>query len=124
MKKTKDTLWKDYEEAKAKLNKLEESGNTDDKSYELYLGEVDKLRNELIKYDAIEIENDTKIKQIESENVRDKKRNGTTIITLVVTSAIGLWTVIQTFKFDKDSTVTSTLGQSSLMNTVSKIFKL
>lgn len=122
MHKTKETLWKDYEEAKAKLEILEGSGY--DKAYELYLNEVDRLRNELIKYDAIEFENETKNKQIESENKREKKRNTTNIITLLVTSGIGIWTVVKTFKFDEDSTITSTLGESSLNKVISKIFKV
>lgn len=118
MSKTNEALWKDYKDVNDKLAIID----GDDERYKLLLEERDKLRNELIKLEQIKIETDLKKSQFEVEGEREKTRNMITVGTFAVTTTIGLWTVLKTFKFDETSTVTSTLGRSSITNIVSKIF--
>lgn len=118
MSKTSEALWKDYNDVSEKLTVI----SNDDERYKLLLEERDKLRNELIKLEQIKIETDLKKGQIEVESKREKTRNIITIGTFTVSTTIGLWTVLKTFKFDETSTVTSTLGRSSITNMVSKVF--
>ena len=119
MKKTKETLWNDYEKVSNQIDGLE----LKDEKYETLLEERDKIRNELIKLDTANMDVDLKKLQIEAENKREKIRNGITIGTFVITTGVSVWTVIKTFKFDQGATVTSTLGRTSITNVVSKMFK-
>lgn len=119
MKKTKEALWKDYNDVDEKIKVVD----IDNERYELLLETKDKLRNELIKIDQVNMEFLMKQKQIEAENKREKTRNAITIVSFVITTGVGIWTVIKTFRFDQTSTITSTLGRSGLTNVVSKIFK-
>lgn len=119
MKKTKETLWADYEKVSKQIEGLEPK----DTNYELLLEERDKIRNELIKIEQVTMDSDMKKLQMEAEDKREKVRNGITIGTFVVTTGVSVWTVIKTFKFDQGATVTSTLGRTSLTNVVSKMFK-
>ena len=108
MKETKETLWKDYDEVKKQIKDI----TIDHPRYELLMGQLDKIRDKIIK-----------LEEIESENKRDKNRNIMTGISIGTTSLIGIWTVIKTFKFDDKSTVTSTLGRNCLSNAVQRMFK-
>lgn len=119
MKKTKETLWTDYD----KVSEQIESLSVKDEGYETLLEERDKIRNELIKLDTANMDVELKKLQITAENKREKVRNGITIGTFVVTTGVSIWTVLKTFAFDEDNTMTSTLGRSSVSNVVSKIFK-
>lgn len=119
MEETKKILWADYNKVSEQIGNLK----TSDEGYELLLEERDKIRNELIKLEQANMEANTKKSQIEAENKREKTRNGITIGTFVVSTGIGVWTVIKTFKFDQDSTMTSTLGRNSVNNVVSKLFR-
>lgn len=119
MSKTNDALWKDYKDIDDRLTII----GADDERYKVLLEEKDKLRNELIKLEQIKIETDLKKSQIEAEDKREKIRNLITIGTFTVTTSISIWTVLKTFKFDQESTITSTLGRISITNAVSKIFK-
>lgn len=119
MSKTYDTLWKDYEEIDEKIKVI----NTDDDRYKMLLEEKDKLRNELIKFEQFKLETDLKKGQIEAEDKREKTRNIITLGTFAVTTSVGIWTVLKTFRFDQESTITSTLGRNSISNVVSKMFK-
>lgn len=119
MSKTTETLWKNYEEVNEKINSLD----IKDEGYELLLEERDKLRNELIKLDQVKTETELKKSQIEAEDKREKTRNIITLGTFAVTTGVGIWTVLKTFRFDQESTITSTLGRNSISNVVSKMFK-
>ena len=119
MSKTNETLWKNYEEVNEKILNLD----TKDEGYELLLEERDKLRNELIKLEQVKMETELKKSQIEAEDKREKTRNIITIGTFAVTTSVGIWTVLKTFRFDQESTITSTLGRNSITNVVSKMFK-
>ena len=119
MEKTKETLWADY----SKVSKQIDSLDIKDERYETLLEERDKIRNELIKLDTASMDVEVKKLQIEAENKREKIRNGINIRTFFVTTTVGVLTVIKTFAFDEDNTMTSTLGRSSISNVVSKLFR-
>lgn len=119
MEETKKTLWSDYKKVSDQIENLKPT----DEKYELLLEERDKIRNELIKLEQANLDVDLKKLQIEAENKREKVRNGITIGTFAVTTCVSIWTVVKTFRFDQDSTVTSTLGRTSITNVVSKMFK-
>lgn len=119
MNKTKEALWKDYNDVNEKLTVI----GKDDADYEMLLRERDNIRNEMIKLDQVEMETNVKKCQIDAENKREKIRNRITIGTFVVTTGISVYTIIRTFKFDEDSTVTSTLGRGILNGVIPKMFK-
>ena len=54
---------------------------------------------------------------------RDKIRNRITIVTFGISTAISLYAIVKTFRFDQDSTVTSTLGRNILNSVIPKLFK-
>lgn len=108
MNDLKQALWQDYKDADV-IWKSSEVGSDD---YKRWMEEKERIRNELIK-----------VEQIEAENNREKVRNMITVGTFGVSTLVGIWTVVKTFKFDNVATVTSTLGRSNIMNTVSRMFK-
>ena len=108
MKETKENLWADYKTVSKQINDLEIA----DANYKMALEERDKIRNEIIKCD-----------QLESENKRELLRNVITVLTFVGTSAITIYGIRKTFKFDDVSTVTSTLGRPILNSIIPKPFK-
>lgn len=119
MNEIKETLWSDYKKVSELITVLEPK----DENYELLLEERDKIRNELLKLEQANMETEVKKGQIEAENKREKTRNGITIGTFTVSTALSLYAIVKTFKFDQDSTVTSTLGRNILNGVVPKIFK-
>lgn len=119
MEKTKETLWADYSKVSEQIKQLEVT----DANYELLLEERDKIRNELIKLEQANLDVELKKLQLEAENKREKVRNGITIGTFAITTGVSVWTVLKTFRFDQESTITSTLGRTSISNVVSKMFK-
>ena len=108
MGKVKEALWADYKAISDLIKSLDEKSER----YAAALDERDKLRNELIK-----------VEQIESENNREKIRNGITIGTFVVTTGVSIYAIAKTFKFDQVATVTSTLGRNILNGVVPKMLK-
>lgn len=119
MKKIKETLWADYESVSDKIKVTD----IDNARYESLLEERDKIRNELIKFEQSTIDMELKKTQIEAENKRDKIRNMITIGTFVVSTALSLYGISKTFKFDQDATVTSTLGRGILNSVIPKMSK-
>ena len=119
MSEIKEALWNDYKDASDRINVLE----VGTEEYTLALEERDKLRNELIKLEQIERDTNVKVCQIESEDKREKIRNGITIGTFLVTTGVSVYTIAKTFKFDQVATVTSTLGRNILNGVVPKMFK-
>lgn len=119
MSKIKEALWNDYNKISGQINSMEVGAN----GYEAACKERDELRNELIKLEQIEQDKEIKLSQIESENEREKIRNGITIGTFVVSTGISIYAIAKTFKFDQVATVTSTLGRNILNGVVPKMFK-
>lgn len=130
MKKLKETLWADYEKVSSQIG----SHSTEDEKYKLLLEERDKIRNELIKLEQGNVEADLKRQQMESEvkvksvqmdleSKREKIRNYINLGTFAVSTGISLIALYKTFKFDEDSTVTSTMGRNIINGFVPKMFK-
>ena len=112
-------LWKDYNELGDLINVM----SNDDERKRGLLEERDKIRNELLKLE--QNKNDIMIKreEINAEDEREKIRNRITIATFGISTAISLYAIAKTFKFDQDSTVTSTLGRNILNGVIPKLFK-
>ena len=119
MNNIKEALWQDYKDANNLIGDLV-VGNED---YDVAIKERDNIRNELIKLEQIEQDTKVKVSHIESENKREKIRNGITIGTFVVSTVVSVCAINKTFKFDQVATVTSTLGRNILNGVVPKIFK-
>lgn len=108
MNKIEEALWHDYKEVSDLIESLDEKSER----YGAASEERDKIRNELIK-----------LKQIETEKENEKIRNGITIGTFVVSTAVSVYAIAKTFKFDQVATVTSTLGRNILNGVVPKLLK-
>ena len=112
-------LWKDYRDL-SDLYKVLDDG--DDKRH-ILLDERDKVREELLKLELSKIENSMKEKEINAEDNREKIRNRITIITFAISTGLSLYAIVRTFRFDQESTVTSTLGRNILNGMLPKMFK-
>lgn len=114
-----EALWKDYN---ALGDLITVMGNDDEKKRGV-LEERDKIRNELLKLE--QSKNDIRIKreEINAEDEREKIHNRITIATFGISTAISLYAIIKTFRFDQESTVTSTLGRNILNSVIPKLFK-
>lgn len=108
MNELKEAFWQDYKD----VDVIFKSSEVGSDNYVRTMEEKDKIRNELIK-----------IEQIEAENNREKIRNMITVGTFGVSTVVGVWTVVKTFKFDHVATVTSTLGRNILNGALPKMFK-
>lgn len=108
MKEAKEALWKNYKEINDRIECLGEQ----DERYGVLVEKREKVMNDIIK-----------LEQIDSENKREKNRNIATYVTLGVTTVSGLIVAFKSFRFDEDSTMTSTIGRSSVTNMVSRLFK-
>jgi len=128
--KIEEALWNDYNDAKSKLDGL----SLDDKKAEVLVKERDNIRNELIEYDKsvkeLELkkqlsENDVKLKskQLTTEQKNELIRNGITIGTFLISTTVSIFTIVKTFRFDEESSVTSTMGRGVLNGVVPKLFK-
>ena len=108
MNDTKETLWKNYKEID---NRIECLGEQDER-YGVLVEKREKVMNDIIK-----------LVQIESENKRERNRNIAAYVALGVTTISGLIVAFKSFRFDEDSTMTSTIGRTSVTNMVSRLFK-
>lgn len=108
MKETKEALWKNYKEITDRIECLGEQ----DERYGVLVEKREKVMSDIIK-----------LEQIESENKREQNRNIATYVTLGVTTVSGLIVAFKSFRFDEDSTMTSTIGRTSVTNMVSRLFK-
>jgi len=128
--KIEEALWNDYNDAKSKLDGL----SLDDKKAEVLVKERDNIRNELIEYDKsvkeLELkkqlsENDVKLKskQLTTEQKNELMHNGIAIGTFLISTTVSIFTIVKTFRFDEESSVTSTMGRGVLNGVVPKLFK-
>jgi len=128
--KIEEALWNDYNDAKSQLEGLA----LDDKKAEGLLKERDNIRNELIEYDKsvrevdlkrqLSVE-DSKIKsmQLTTDQKNELMRNGIAIGTFLISTTVSIFTIVKTFRFDEESSVTSTMGRGVLNGVVPKLFK-
>lgn len=119
MSKIEETLWTDYSAVSDLVKILD---NSDERKKEL-LDERDKIRNELLKLEQCKNEITIKRDEIKAESEREKIRNRITVTTFTVSTMLSLYAIIRTFKFDQESTVTSTLGRNILNGVIPKMFK-
>lgn len=103
-------LWKDYNDLGDIMKVIDEK---DERKSDI-LEERDRIRQELIKLE--QSKNDVRIKreEIDAEDKREQVRNRITMITFGVSTGISLYAIIMTFYFDRDRTITSTLGRNIL----------
>lgn len=130
MKELKDALWADYNSNGSQL----ESCSTENTLYKLLLEDRDKIRNDLIKLEELQIEsdlkkyqtqteNETKSIQLKAESKREMLRNLVNIGIFVVSTSVSLFALNKTFKFDEDATVTSSMGKNIINGFVPKMFR-
>lgn len=119
MNNIRDALWQDYEDVENLIGDLV-IGSED---YDVAIKERDNIRNELLKLEQIEKETEVKKIQNDSENKREWIRNVITIVTFGISTVISLYTINKTFKFDEESTVSSTLGRGILNGVVPKLWR-
>lgn len=95
---------------------------------EQYRSSVDgitKIADRLIRIEEVEIDREMRARQLEADNaiksrqLRDERKdrvikNSIGIGTFIVTTALSVWGINKTFKFDATDTVTSTLGRKIL----------
>lgn len=114
-----EALWKDYNDLGDILKVID---NGDDRRNGI-LEERDKIRNEILKYEQSKNEIEIKREEIIAENRREKNRNRVTYATSIATFALSLYAIWRTFKFDEDSTMTSTLGRGIMNVFIPKLGK-
>ena len=119
MHKIKDALWSDYENVSGLIKGL-------DKNSEYYVDAVkerDNIRKELIELAQIESNKVISEKQLKSETRKDLINKIIDITTFTVTTAVSIYSIVLTFKFDQSSTITSTLGRNILSGAIPKANK-
>jgi len=105
-----NALWKDYNDLGDIMKVIGE--NNEQKSD--ILDERDRIRQELIRLEQSKNEIRVKRDEIDAENKREQVRNRITMITFGVSTGLSLYAIIMTFYFDRDRTITSTLGRNIL----------
>lgn len=98
---TEELLMNDYNSVKECIGMADKS---DKETMEALYKEKNNIRSQMIQLETVK--NETKWKKVEIF---------VGIGTFVITTGIGIWKVIKTFKFDREGTITSTLGRSILM---------
>lgn len=105
-----NALWKDYNDLGDIMKVI---GESNEQKSDI-LDERDRIRQELIKLEQSKNEIRVKREEIDAENKREQVRNRITMITFGVSTGLSLYAIIMTFYFDRDRTVTSTLGRNIL----------
>lgn len=97
-----------------KVHQIKEENKA--RSYQIDSESLNKLK---------EIQSNERIRnqEIQADLKKESIHNKIAIATFSISTIIGIWAVIKTFKFDDQNTITSTLGRSSINNVVSKLFK-
>lgn len=119
---TKQLLMNDYTEVKELYSDLKNLGTEPQVLVDIQK-QKDNIRKELIEYEIAEKDSAIKWKSIKDEEKRDKVRNYITIGTFIISTGVTIWAVLKTFRFDTESTVTSTLGRGILGNIIPKFKK-
>jgi dihydroorotase len=105
-----NALWKDYNDLGDIMKVI---GESNEQKSDI-LDERDRIRQELIKLEQSKNEIRVKREEIDAEDKREQVRNRITMITFGVSTGLSLYAIIMTFYFDRDRTVTSTLGRNIL----------
>ena len=105
-----NALWKDYNDLGDIMKVI---GESNEQKSDI-LDERDRIRQELIRLEQSKNEIRVKREEIDAENKREQVRNRITMITFGVSTGLSLYAIIMTFYFDRDRTITSTLGRNIL----------
>lgn len=105
-----NALWKDYNDLGDIMKVI---GESNEQKSDI-LDERDRIRQELIRLEQSKNEIKVKRDEIDAENKREQVRNRITMITFGVSTGLSLYAIIMTFYFDRDRTITSTLGRNIL----------
>lgn len=105
-----NALWKDYNDLGDIMKVI---GENNEQKGDI-LDERDRIRQELIKLEQSKNEIRVKREEIDAENKREQVRNRINMITFGVSTGLSLYAIIMTFYFDRDRTITSTLGRNIL----------
>ena len=105
-----NALWKDYNDLGDIMKVI---GESNEQKSDI-LDERDRIRQELIKLEQSKNEIRVKREEIDAENKREQVRNRINMITFGVSTGLSLYAIIMTFYFDRDRTITSTLGRNIL----------
>lgn len=105
-----NALWKDYNDLGDIMKVI---GESNEQKSDI-LDERDRIRQELIKLEQSKNEIRVKREEIDAEDKREQVRNRITMITFGVSTGLSLYAIIMTFYFDRDRTITSTLGRNIL----------
>ena len=119
MSKIEDALWEEYDHLGDLIKVID---NEDDRKSSL-LKQRNDIRMELIKLEQSRSEGLIKRAEIRAEDEREKARNRINIIMFSVSTSLSLFTIIKTFRFDQEGTITSTLGRNILNGVIPKMFK-
>ena len=105
-----NALWKDYNDLGDIMKVI---GESNEQKSDI-LDERDRIRQELIRLEQSKNEIRVKREEIDAENKREQVRNRINMITFGVSTGLSLYAIIMTFYFDRDRTITSTLGRNIL----------
>lgn len=119
MHKIKQALWSDYENVSGLIKGLDKGSEY----YDNAVKERDNIRKELIELAQIESNKTINEKQLKSDTRKDLINKIIDVTTFTVTTAVSIYSIILTFKFDQSSTITSTLGRNILSGTIPKTNK-
>lgn len=126
MKKTKELLFEDYERLD-EISKIMDAKSDQRNDIEEM---KDKIRNELIKYDSIEMESESKKNELEAQNKWEKHKNWINVGGVLGGLLVTIWATYTSLEFDKEHTITSTVGRgmvnkgvSAFNDMLSKMFK-
>lgn len=115
----REAIWANYDEIQKEIKSI---GENDD-NYEIKLEERDKIRNELLKLEQLKNDREIKNMQFEIDKKNEFIRNLITIGTFSINFISCVYFTIKSFDFDKESTMTSTMGRGILSNFMPKLFK-
>lgn len=116
MHKIKEALWSDYENVSGLIKGLDRK----DEHYKSAVEERDNIRNELLKLEQIEAEKVMNERQIKFESRKELIHEIINVTTFTVSTLVSVFSIIQTFRFDDHSTITSTLGRNILSGAIPK----
>ena len=119
MHKIKQALWSDYENVSGLIKGLDKGSEY----YEDAVKERDNIRKVLIDLAQIESTKVINEKQLKSETRKDLINKIIDVTTFTVTTAVSIYSIILTFRFDQSSTITSTLGRNILSGAIPKANK-
>ena len=114
-----DALWQDYKDACGRIEKM----NGTEQNYHDELEERDRIRNEIIKMKQLSQDKELKENETKVENRNEIIRTVINVATTATTLVIQIVLCNKTFKFDQQSTVTSTLGRGILNGVTPKLKK-